>query len=1252
MQPSFPTRAGFRPSRWSAVTSLNFPLAAAVLILLLPGLSLAQETRGKILGRVFDPTGAAVPGAQIAITNAATNVVTKTETNTPGLYEAPYLLPGTYAVAAEAPGFKKYLRQGIELSVGAEVSIDIQFEVGDLAETVTVTADAPLLETTTGSVSATIDNRRINDLPIFYNNITAAVALMEGISTPGLLHNTLTIHFTENIGAADAGAASGTGSGANEFTIDGTPNASRDKKAAYVPVSDAIAEMRVDTARFDASSGHSSNATVSMLSKAGTNEFHGTVTGTHWQQRWNAAPRSVNRVYWGAIREAEAKGDMALAESLRKEPKMPSGHSSTWAGSIGGPVVIPRVYDGRNKLFFFFIYNGVDTRSLSSQGSRLFSVPTAEQRTGDFSQLLRTQWSDKTPAQSASDAAAWYTIYDPLTTVLQGGKYVRAAFPGNIIPASRFTNPAYSFLEKFYPLPNNPAGYVQPDGTANYYTNTSNTSRYAAFQNRIDYAITDSDRMFARWSYSNSRSGGNDWSRDTMPGVNETVSQAKNKSVGLDYVHTFGARTVLNVSAAYNRFWEVADATLGAQGYSASDMGLPDYIDGYAGASQILPNVIISGYPMISQTYRIPYIPSVGTLKADVMTMAGKHNLKLGWDGRLYLLSRGYAAATSGMFRFNSKLLRKDSTDNLQKSLGAQWAALQLGVPGQIRIDTNPTLYVTAPYHSWYIQDKYRATNKLTLEFGLRVEWDGSFRERHNQGVRDFDFNAPMVFSADAIAAYARNPLPERPATDFLVQGGARYLGVGTSDVLTDPVLTFEPRFGFAYAVTPKLVIRGGYGLYADTFNPSQGAEDLNTFGYRRQTLTTITGDQGASWNYGYFTRNNSPMNDPFPIREDGSRFDIAYGNSMGTHTFAGTSLSYMNPDYVPPRVHRWRINIERELFRDAVGSIAYAAAKGTHIPLGVNLRPLPEQYWAAGNERNNAVASDLNRTLPNPFYIANFPGLAEQDPALYAYLGTQSLMKAKTISRANLLRAYPHMTGLTLSRADRDGKSSYHSFVARFDKRMSKGWTVSTHYTWSHDMEKTWLPNEFDTLPIWREGGSRPHRWVVTSILELPFGKGRRLLNQPGILRAVLGGWQIGAVGLMQSGSLLSWGNLFFNGDDYRDIRLSPDQRNEQHWFNTSGELWEKTASRQPANFHRRVFPSTMSWLRAPARRELDGNLQKSIQINDRFGLNLRLDMMNVLNHQSWAAPSTSPTSATFGQLLDEAITGRTIQLYLKLAF
>ena len=1120
-------------------------------------------------------------------------------------------------------------------------------EIGEVVDTVNVTAQAPVLETTTGSVSTVVDSRRINDLPIFYNNITAAASLVQGMASSGLMHSGLSIHFTEPdvMGSAD-------GRGSNEFSIDGTANASRDKKAAYVPVSDAIAEMRVDTAKFDASVGHSSNAMVAMISKSGTNALHGTLTGTHWQQRWNAAPRSVNRVYWGAIRDAEAKGNSALADSLRKEPKLPSGHSSTWAASVGGPVIIPHIYDGRNKLFFFFSYNGVDTRALSPKEYRVFTVPTAEQRKGDFSQLLNTQWPTKTAAQSAADAAAWYTIYDPLTTRQQGTKYVRTAFPNNIIPANRILNPAYAFYEKLYPLPNNPAGYVEPDGTNNYYTNTPSVSQYSAFQNRIDYAVTDRDRIFARWSYSDSRSGGWDWSRDTLPGINETVSQAKNKSIGLDYVHIFGPQTVLNVSAAYNRFWEVADATVGAQEYSASDVGLPGYIDDFAGEADIVPNVIISGYPVVSQTYRVPYVPSVGTLKADLARMTGKHNVNIGWEGRLYLLSRGYAAATSGMFRFNSALLKKDSTDNLQKSLGVQWAAFQMGIPGQIRIDTNPMLYVSAPFSSWYIQDKYRVTNKLTLELGLRAEWDGSFRERFNQGVREFDFTAPLSIAADATAAYARNPLPEKPVSDFVVQGGARYLGVGTSSVLTDPVLALLPRFGFAYHLTGKTVIRGGYGLYADTFNPSQGAGELNTFGYRRQTSTTITPDQGVTWNFGYFSNNNSPMSDPFPVRADGSRFDIAYGNSMGINTFVGSDLEFMNPTYIPTRVQRWRLNVERELRGDMVVSAAYAGSAGSHIPVGVNLRPLPEQYWASGNARNNTIASDLAKTVSNPFYITNFASLAQTDPQLYAYLSTQSLMTAKTITKANLLRPYPHMTSLTMRQADRDGKSSYHSFIASFDKRMSNGWTLNTHYTWSHGMDKTWLPNEFDLLPIWQGGNPRPHRWVVTSIFELPFGEGKPLFSGSGILRAALGGWQIGGIALMQSGSLLSWGNAFFYGDDLRAIALSPDNRSELQWFNTSDTLWEKTASKQAASFHRRVFPNTMNWLRAPAPRELDMNLQRKVQIKEGYDLNVRLDLMNVLNYQGWAAPSTSPTSSTFGQLRDEAITGRTLQLYLRLTF
>src|SRR5574340_198964 len=297
----------------------------------------AQETRGTILGIVRDPSEAVVPGAEITLTHTDTNTNLRATANAAGHYEAPLLMPGTYDVAAHAPGFKTYRRSGLVLTVGARLAIDIALEVGQAAETVTVTADTPVLETTTASVGQTFDNKSVSELPVLGNSVMLMAGLAEGMQRTGG-YNYLGLHST--VGASDYRTAGGVGG--NEWAIDGTPNTGHSRRSAYLPYTDAVAEFRVEASSFDASVGHTTGAYVSMQSTSGTNNYHGMVTENHWQQRWNATPSNDNAAYWGKIRAAEAAGNAALAEQLKKEPTQPSGRSNNSAASLGGPVRIPK----------------------------------------------------------------------------------------------------------------------------------------------------------------------------------------------------------------------------------------------------------------------------------------------------------------------------------------------------------------------------------------------------------------------------------------------------------------------------------------------------------------------------------------------------------------------------------------------------------------------------------------------------------------------------------------------------------------------------------------------------------------------------------------------------------------------------------------------------------------------------------------------------------------------------------------------
>src|SRR5712692_5756778 len=347
-------------------------LGLSVVIFTSAATTLAQETRGTILGTVRDPSGAVVPGATVVVTNIGTNVSTEVVSNDSGAFEVPYLAPGSYNVLVSARGFKKFIQQRIAVNIGSRVDIDVSLEVGVVTESVVVTAAAPLLETTSASGSAVLENRVVRSLPVFGNNAMLVVRALPGIQWTGQ-PNYLGLH--SNIGSSSISAAGGVGG--TEFVLDGIPNSGISRRAGFIPETDAIDEVRISSSEFDAKQGHTSGAVLNMVTKSGNNNFHGTISWLHWQQRWNGTPTFTKATRGAQIGAALAAGDTALAEALRKQPLQTAGRSNTYAATIGGPVRLPHIWNGRDRLFFFFAFNGYKEAKSEEVTAINRTVPTA-----------------------------------------------------------------------------------------------------------------------------------------------------------------------------------------------------------------------------------------------------------------------------------------------------------------------------------------------------------------------------------------------------------------------------------------------------------------------------------------------------------------------------------------------------------------------------------------------------------------------------------------------------------------------------------------------------------------------------------------------------------------------------------------------------------------------------------------------------------------------------------------------------------
>lgn len=1180
------------------------------------GLCQAQEARGTIFGTILDQQGGRVPGADVGVLNVGTNAVKQTVSNDRGYYEVPLLDPGSYSVTVELAGFRKFVREGIVLNVSGRAEINITLQLGELSQVVQVVEQAPLLETSTASAGRVVDNRQIMQLPYSDLNPYVLAGMAAGMQWTGAPDANRTLWSGGGTSAFNTAG----GVGQNEYTIDGAPNTGSSRRVAFIAPTDAVGEFKLETANFDASFGHTSGATVNLSTKSGNNQFHGTLYNTHWQQRWNGTPH-FTRLQW---EDRVAKGLIT-----KDTPKQQPGRSNSPGATIGGPVIIPKIFNGRDKLFFFFNYSGI-YQNLTDQPDRLnVNVPKEAWRKGDFSDLL------------AIDPVL-YQIYDPRTARLEGNRVVRDPFPGNKgIPV---LNPMYKLYEKIYPLPNNPAGLVTAEGFNNYFAaGMPKIDRHHSLLNRIDWEVSQNHKIFGRWYWNNRKADTSDWTYQSDPGLHSSGTSRINKAVGVDWVWTLSNATVLNLTGAYNRFTEFAGEQ-GPKRYKPSDAGLPAYLDERAGDNKILPVLDFSSLEDVS--YPVPAVTRVssGTVKTQFFHYRGNHSFKAGVDVRKYYRAQVDPGYASSAFTFRNTFTQATSDTTTASNHGLEWAAFMMGYPTSIYIDTNDSFYMSTPYAAFYAHDNFRIGSKLTLGLGLRFEYEGGSTERFNRGLAGGFFpDEKLPFSDLVQAAYAAKPIPELAASDFHVAGGVRYLGENAPANFGNGSKNLMPRLGLAYRLTPQTVLRAGYGLFYDTNNVSNFA--LNQWGFSQRTTSQPSLDNGLTFVA-------SPL-DPFPLRSSGTRFDEPLRNALGSVASAGQSWDFTDQDWEAQFQQRWRFGVQRQLSKDMVVEVAYT---GSYAQTNATRRldALPQQFWATGMVRNADIEKQMTTNVPNPYNYKNLGALQTSNLILYNFLRTQGRFTSSNIRKHELLRPYSYMTRLRDTSVP-DGRVRYNALEIQLEKRFAAGLMFNVLYTFTDSETRDWYANEFDLLPSWHPNSlTVPHRFVLTSIYELPFGPGRAWLNH-GVLGQIIGGWQLSGVYQNQSGPPITWGNEFYYGDisELEEAFEGSRDKDIHQWFDPNVPF-EKSSSKRPGTYHVRVFPDRINSLRADGIENLDVRILRSFSLvgEDRLKMNLSLDMLNAFNHTNYGAPTVSPTSSNFGKVTSQRGLPRLINLTLRFVF
>jgi hypothetical protein len=1142
-------------------------------ICLFASVCFAQEYRATLTGRVIDPQGAVVPTAKITASSQTTGAQSHTISGADGVYTIPFLSPGQYTVTAEVPGFKRYMREGLQLSTGERVGVDIRLEIGQANETVTVTADTPMLNTETATTGQVIGSHEVESLPLNGRTPLLLAQIAMGV-TPN--SDPKFARPFDNAGPSDF-SMGGAPSRSNELLTDGAPNTTRDSRVAYNPPVDSVEEVRVHSFEADAAYGHTGGGTVNVVLKGGTNAVHGTLYEFNQTSALAATPFFTNKA------------------GLTK----PVTRYNQYGANAGGPLWVPKIFNGRNRVFWYFAWEGIQD---SFPEPITTTVPTAAERNGDFSALLNVPGGTKCIAQTGYNC---YQIFDPSTGVQQGSRVARRPLANNIIPSNRLSPIAKAALQ-YYPLPNQPG---EADGQNNYLANTVRTDTYNNELGRLDFNLSSKNKFF--WNFHHNDRVENRGNHFFNIATGNFLSRVNWGSV-LDDVHTFTPTTLMNVRLSWNRFIEGNDKP--STGFNPTSLGLPPYLAANS-PKLVLPRFDFDVADDIGTDggSRTPF--DIFQIFGDVVKVATKHNFKVGVDAREYRESSISYGNSAGGFTLRNNWTRGPLDNSPGAPFGQDIAAFLLGMPTGGSYQLNAFRTNQAKYLSVFVQDDWHLRNNFTLNLGLRYERDFNTTERFNRSLIGFDTTTPSPIAAAAQAAYAKNPVPELPVSQFHVNGGPLFASPAGPNVYNTQPGYFSPRFGFAW--TPhgtggKTVIRGGTGVFVFPI----GSLGINQPGFSRQTDLVPTLN-------GYLTPYATLAN-PFP---DGILQPT--GSSLGLATNLGQGVTFYNPHPLNPYSVRWNIGFQRQLVASMILEIAYEGNHAVHLTVDQPLNYVPARYLSTKPFRDQAIIDSLSSNVKNPF-AGLIPGTG---------------LNGGTVQLQTLLLPYPEFGGLTMS-ANNNGSSYYHALDVRVEKRLTHGFNFLANYIWSRTIEQVSRLNSSDLSLEKRPSNiDRPQRFVASASYELPFGAGKPLSFGGKWANRLLGGWMINGIYSYEVGAPLTWGDVIYLGGD---LQFNARNVNDRA-FNTAPFV---TASNQQRAFDIRTFPSRFSNLRGDRTNNVDASLLKNTRFSEHLSFQLRFEAFNALNHVRFGGPNLTPTSSSFGRITGQDNLPRSVQLGARLVW
>ena len=1166
----------------------------------------AQKDAGAIVGLVRDPSGAVVTGAKVTVTDVDRGQSFSATTNESGEYVASPLHVGRWVVAVEHAGFKKAVSPPVEVNVQDRVAVNVMLQAGQVNELVVVTGTAPLLQTETSELGQVVDSRQVANLPLNGRNF-AQLALLSAGTAPS------------EPGARDEGgfgfSANGARSLQNNFLLDGIDNNSNlpdllnETNFVIQPPVDALQEFKVETNAYSAEFGRGNGAIINAVIKSGTNELHGSL--------------------WEFLRN-----DKLDARNYFDDPTQPTPpyKQNQFGGTFGGPIIIPHFYDGRNRTFFFVDYEGLRVRQAQTQTAL---VPSLNERMGDFTEILTNQpvfnGDGITPVLDCNGNPTFAgEIFDTRLTQHAGSN--DTGFCGvpftvngvlNMIPATPnqpgggFLDPLAAKLALLYPTP----GPIQPNSGNNFLSNPVLKETRNNFDVRVDQKFNDYDSAFFRFSYE-------DQPRSipgTFPGFADGGGffsgdeENSYRSFATSWTHIFRPQLINEFRLGYNRI-NSQRLQLNANTDVSGQIGFPGvpFGPGLGGLPQLTFNEDGSAPTLGSPTF-LPSkeLQNSYTLSDNLTWVKGVHTLKLGTEIRHEEFTIFQPDAARGTLDFSSTLTDNPGSPNPGTG-GLGFASFMAGLADGGSINNLHNVDYFRQTYSFYTQDDWKVSGRLTLNVGLRYELFLPVTERNNQ-VASFDLTNPS--NPTLIVPKGLN-VQLTPTVAEAVHVSA----TGSKGLVNTDWNNFAPRIGMAFQISPKTVWRAGYGIF-------YGGQENGPYS-----------NPSPGFNPPFFTNESyvSPCSaaDANPAGSDctipGLRF-LANGFPASSLTDPNTPIFFSVDRNLPtPYMQQWHMSVQQEVPGESVLELTYAGSKGTKLYTFFN-----------GNQAAPSADSNDPTAPRRPVHQCDNSGNCNPvfDTSIDWFRST--------------------------------GNSIYHSLQAHYEKRVTRGLQFQASYTWAHSIDiasnanlgPTQNNSDFRDFrhPEAERGNSDfdvRQRFVGALLYELPVGHGKSLFGDAqGAWNQIVGGWQIASIVTISTGNwftVLDGNGNFANSDGGAGgVSQRPDQVGDPRarpcipgtFFNTCAY-----ADPNPGSFGN-VGRNT---IQGPGNRVWDFSLFKFFKLTERSNLEFRAEFFNVLNHTNFLFAQPGPQNGNPATVLGDPHFGlltasrdpRQIQLAMKFSF